>query len=49
MQDLHDTLVAVKQQKQKEAAKAPRRNERCPCESGKKYKHCCLRKDRGDA
>ncbi len=20
------------------------RNEKCPCESGKKYKHCCLQK-----
>lgn len=20
------------------------RNERCPCNSGKKYKHCCLNK-----
>ena len=49
MQDLHDTLVAVKQQKQEEAAKAPRRNGPCPCESGKKYKFCCMRKDRRGA
>lgn len=21
----------------------PRRNDKCPCGSGKKYKHCCLR------
>jgi hypothetical protein len=25
------------------------RNERCPCGSGKKYKHCCLNKGRGGA
>ena len=24
--------------------KQPGRNEKCPCESGKKYKHCCLGK-----
>jgi hypothetical protein len=23
----------------------PGRNDPCPCGSGKKYKHCCLRKD----
>jgi len=23
-----------------------RRNDRCPCGSGLKYKHCCLRKER---
>ena len=23
--------------------KQPGRNEKCPCESGKKYKHCCGR------
>jgi len=23
----------------------PGRNDRCPCGSGKKYKHCCLAKD----
>jgi uncharacterized protein YecA (UPF0149 family) len=23
------------------------RNDPCPCGSGKKYKHCCLNKDRG--
>ena len=22
-------------------------NEPCPCGSGKKYKHCCMRTDRG--
>lgn len=26
------------------AAKAPGRNDKCPCGSGKKYKDCCLRK-----
>ncbi|MEE2775286.1 MAG: SEC-C metal-binding domain-containing protein [Acidobacteriota bacterium] len=26
--------------------KRPGRNERCPCGSGKKYKQCCLAKDR---
>jgi len=25
------------------------RNDPCPCGSGKKYKHCCLRKDEADA
>ncbi len=24
----------------------PRRNDKCPCGSGKKYKYCCLEKDR---
>ena len=24
----------------------PRRNDPCPCGSAKKYKHCCLAKDR---
>jgi hypothetical protein len=24
------------------------RNDPCPCGSGKKYKHCCLPKGRGD-
>ena len=23
------------------------RNEPCPCDSGKKYKKCCMKKDRG--
>jgi uncharacterized protein YchJ len=23
------------------------RNDPCPCGSGKKYKHCCLKKDQG--
>jgi len=27
--------------------KKPRRNERCPCGSGEKYKHCCLDKTDG--
>jgi SEC-C motif len=27
--------------------KGPSRNDACPCGSGKKYKHCCLRKDVG--
>jgi uncharacterized protein YecA (UPF0149 family) len=27
--------------------KRARRNDPCPCGSGKKYKHCCMRKDRG--
>ena len=27
--------------------KKVRRNDPCPCGSGKKYKHCCLKKDRG--
>ncbi len=27
----------------------PGRNDRCPCGSGKKYKHCCLDKDEAAA
>ena len=23
----------------------PRRNDKCPCQSGKKYKNCCMEKD----
>lgn len=26
----------------------PERNEPCPCDSGKKYKKCCLEKDRAE-
>jgi len=26
------------------AEKAPGRNQRCPCGSGRKYKHCCVRR-----
>lgn len=25
-------------------SKTPGRNEKCPCGSGKKYKHCCIDK-----
>jgi len=28
-------------------ARYVRRNDPCPCGSGKKYKHCCMRRDRG--
>lgn len=28
---------------------APRRNDSCPCGSGKKYKQCCLAKDESKA
>ncbi len=28
---------------------APRRNDSCPCGSGKKYKQCCLAKDEAKA
>ncbi|MDH4138078.1 MAG: SEC-C domain-containing protein, partial [Anaerolineae bacterium] len=28
------------------STKKPGRNDPCPCGSGKKYKHCCMRKDR---
>jgi hypothetical protein len=31
------------------AAKHPGRNERCPCGSGKKYKHCCGAPGRSDS
>jgi tetratricopeptide (TPR) repeat protein len=27
----------------------PKRNDPCPCNSGRKYKHCCAKKDRADA
>src|ERR1700728_4570460 len=27
----------------------PGRNDRCPCKSGRKYKHCCADKDRASA
>ena len=29
-----------------QVAKTPGRNSLCPCGSGKKYKHCCLKTDR---
>lgn len=29
--------------------KSHRRNEPCPCGSGKKFKHCCLKKQWRDA
>jgi hypothetical protein len=31
------------------AAKAPGRNDPCPCGSGRKYKQCCLDKDEAKA
>jgi len=39
--------VAMKPPRSKEP-KMPGRNSPCPCGSGRKYKHCCLRKDQKD-
>ncbi len=38
-------LRAERQRNQKQAGDTPvRRNDPCPCGSGKKYKHCCMRR-----
>lgn len=36
-------LDFVKEQEQKVPINTPGRNDKCPCGSGKKYKHCCLK------
>ena len=38
----------VKQQPVRNAAKKVGPNDPCPCGSGKKYKKCCMQKDKAD-
>lgn len=39
-------LSKIEQEKRDEIKKSPGRNDPCHCGSGKKYKKCCLKKDR---
>jgi uncharacterized protein YecA (UPF0149 family) len=42
--EMEDRLSAA-QPTTADGQRRPRRNDPCPCGSGKKYKHCCQRND----